>query len=235
MRAFLGLRDGVHYRREAFTRGLERCGYTVVHEITNKPRDGDLLVLWNRYGPGGHAADIFEARGLPVLVAENATWGNDFAAERWYSLWRGRHNTAGNFPVGDLERWDALGVELQSWRPAGGEVVGLPQRGIGPVGTAMPRGWVPRGCDRIRHHPGTGDCVPLEKDLARASRVITWGSGAAVKALTWGIPVTSYMPDWCAQQDNTDAGRLAMFRRLAWAQWRLAEIESGEAFRCLLS
>jgi hypothetical protein len=42
------------------------------------------------------------------------------------------------------------------------------------------------------------------------------------------------MPQWIGEQDNTDAGRLAMFQRLAWAQWRLSEIESGFAFRWLL-
>ncbi len=42
------------------------------------------------------------------------------------------------------------------------------------------------------------------------------------------------MPHWIGEQDNTDAGRLAMFRRLAWAQFRMAEIESGEAFARML-
>jgi hypothetical protein len=65
--------------------------------------------------------------------------------------------------------------------------------------------------------------------------VITWGSGAAVRALLRGIPVESHMPNWIAAQDNTDAGRLAMFRRLAWANWRLSEIADGVPFRRLLS
>lgn len=59
-------------------------------------------------------------------------------------------------------------------------------------------------------------------------------SGAALQALLWGIPVASEMPDWIGAQDNTDAGRLAMFRRLAWAQWTLEEISDGLPFRSLL-
>jgi hypothetical protein len=70
--------------------------------------------------------------------------------------------------------------------------------------------------------------------LAKASKVVTWGSGAAIKALMMGIRVESHMPNWIGEQDNTDEGRLAMFRRLAWANWRLSEIESGQAFRWLL-
>jgi hypothetical protein len=40
----------------------------------------------------------------------------------------------------------------------------------------------------------------------------------------------SEMPHWVAEQDNTPEGRIEMFRRLAWAQWEIREIESGEAF-----
>jgi hypothetical protein len=74
----------------------------------------------------------------------------------------------------------------------------------------------------------------VEADLANAAKVVTWGSGAAIQALLMGIPVISEMPGWIGEQDNTDAGRLAMFRRLAWAQWRHEEIGSGEAFHWLL-
>jgi hypothetical protein len=69
----------------------------------------------------------------------------------------------------------------------------------------------------------------------RTGRCITWGSGAAVKALLWGIRVESHMPDWIAQQNNTDEGRLAMFRRIAWAQWTLDDFASGYAFARLLA
>ena len=110
----------------------------------------------------------------------------------------------------------------------------LPQRGIGARPTAMPGGWTKGHKGRVRAHPGQRDCIPLEEDLKDCGKVITWGSGAAIKALMWGIPVESYMPKWIGKQDNTDAGRLAMFRRLAWAQFRLSEFESGEAFARML-
>ncbi len=238
MRAWLNLRSGLPERREAFTAGLIRLGYAVIDGTTQSPKDGDVLVTWNRINVGHASALAFEARGLPVLVAENAAWGNEFAGRHWYSLARGQHNTAGRFPVGGAERWDSLGIELQDWR-ARGETVLLPQRGIGAAPTAMPRGWehgaLCRYGGRVRRHPGTGSGIPLERDLANAGRVVTWGSGAAIKALLWGIPVISEMPGWIGEQDNTEAGRLAMFRRLAWAQARVDEIESGEAIARLLA
>lgn len=221
MRALLNLRYTLPERRAAFERGLKRIG------------DPEVYVTWNRIGAADQVAKQYEERGVPVIVAENAAWGNDFAGGRWYSLARGTHNTAGRFPIGGTERFDRLGVELAPWR-TGGERVVLPQRGIGPAGVAMPRDWPAQQRGRVRRHPGTGACIPLEQDLAAAGEVVTWGSGAAVKALMWGIRVESHMPNWIGEQDNTDAGRLEMLRRLAWAQWTLTEIEGGEPFERLL-
>lgn len=221
MRALLNLRYTVPERRAAFEKGLKRIG------------DPEVFCTWNRIGASDQTAKEYESRGLPVIVAENAAWGNDFSGQYWYSLARSMHNTAGRFPLGGADRFDALGVDVKPWRE-GGERVVLPQRGIGPAGVAMPRDWPARQAGRVRSHPGTRACVPLEQDLARAGEVVTWGSGAAIKALMWGIHVESHMPNWIGEQDNTNAGRLAMFRRLAWAQWTLEEIESGEPFERLI-
>jgi hypothetical protein len=257
VRAYLCLRPGVHYRREAFAAGLEACGYTVVQAVPLRPRLGDVLVIWNRYRDNARAADRFEAAGLPVLVAENGYLGNDFAGSRWYAIARNQHNGAGTWEVGGPERWDSLGVPLQPWRPPDGETIILPQRGIGPPGVAMPADWPSRTLDklkahgiraRIRPHPGQGPALPLEVDLSNASRVVTWGSGAAIKALAWGCETFADFSEWIARpaalpvsalieghSKRDDAARLAVFRRLAWAQWRLDEIASGAAFEWLLN
>lgn len=211
-----------------FNRGLLAAGYTPA-----PPQTCDVLLIWSRYGRFSAAAKLAEARGARVIVAENATWGNEFAGHRWYSLWRGLpHVNRGLRPLGP-ERWASLGFQPAPWRSGGTESVGLAQRGIGPPGIASPRD-LRLPCDRVRPHPGIRPAKPLEDDLRNAREVVTWGSGAAVKALLWGIPVKSMLPDWAAEQDNTDAGRLAMLGRLAWGQWRHSEIESGEAFEHVL-
>lgn len=208
----------------------------MVDGLTSRPKKGDILVTWNRIREGHTIACRFEDQGLPVLVAENASWGNGFAGDHWYTIARNAHNTAGRFPVGEVDRWDCLNIRLDRWRKSG-ETVILPQRGIGNVGQ-MPLDWPARALKkhggRIRKHPGQGPAIPLEQDLRQAGRVVTWGSGAAIKALLFGIPVTSEMPHWIGEQDNTDQGRLDMFRRLAWAQWTLEEIAHGTPFRWLL-
>lgn len=237
MRAWLNLRHQQSDRAESFSKGLRRLGYVVEHGLTFTPGPRDLMCSWNRIGDGDRAARIFEMQGLPVLVAENASWGNGFMGRKWLTLARNFHNTAGRFPVGGPERWDSLGMDLKPWRSEG-ETVFLPQRGIGPQETAMPRDWLARAQrrfqGRVRHHPGKSVAKPLEQDLARCAQVVTWGSGGAIQALMWGISVYADMPNWIGHQDNTDAGRLAMFRRLSWAQFERHELEDSAAFARLL-
>lgn len=233
MRALLNLRYTTDERARMFRAGLESLGYTVLLGQSGTPEPGDLFITWNRIGHADHTANQFVSAGARVLVVENASWGNEFAGDNWYHIAENYHNTAGCFPVGDSARWDSIGVELQPWRTKG-ETVILMQRGIGKHGS--PVGWS-NGIDvRRRPHPGRNkSSMPLDQDLAHAGKVVTWGSGAAIKALMMGIPVESKMPNWIGQQDNTDEGRLAMFRKLAWAQWRHGEIESGEAFRWVMT
>lgn len=254
MNAWLNLREGVHYRREAFVSGLESLGYTVQSGLTFTPGPQDILICWNRYSQKDTAARAFESAWRPVLVAENGYLGNDFAGSRWYAISRTHHNGAGKWPQGGPERWDSLNVPLAPWREPGGEIVVLPQRGIGPAGVAMPRDWLARteaqlaGMKyRVRRHPGVTQCISLEDDLRNASAVVTWGSGAALKALTMGIPVYSDMQNWIGYmaalplkalkqglRKTDDVARREVMRSVAWAMWRLEEITDGTAFRRLL-
>ncbi|MCK5446246.1 MAG: hypothetical protein KAI73_11535, partial [Rhodospirillaceae bacterium] len=190
-------------------------------------------------GAGHNVAKIFERNGLKVLIAENASWGNAFAGQRWYHMARNFHNSQGRFYIGEDARFDRLGIDLKPWRITPGETIILPQRGIGTDPIRMPNGFarkaVKRHGGRVRRHPGKRKTLSLEDDLVACSKVITWGSGAAIKALRMGIPCISYMPNWIGEQDNTDQDRLRMFRELAWAQWRHKEIENGTAFDYLLN
>ncbi len=218
MRPEISLRHDIPERVQAFREGLRHV-------------QGDVFVSWNRFGYNASRADAVEAAGGTVWVVENALWGNDFAGKKWLSVSRRYHNVWQ--PFGGPERWDSLGIQLAPFRSTG-ETVILAQRSIGHPKFRMPVGWAEdarrRYGGRIRLHPGKREWIPLETDLARCGRVVTWSSGAAVKALMMGIPVTSELPGWVAEQDNTEAGRLAMFRRLAWSQWTLEEIARGLPF-----
>jgi len=230
--AWLNERTKVVGRKEALVEGLRANGFSVQEGI---PRTvADVFVTWNRFGEADAVARAFERAGKRVIVIENSSW-NGLVPGRWLHIAPNRHNTAGVYRVGSPARWDALGVPLEPWREEGGETVALSQRGIGVPPTAMPKDWPMQQRCRVRRHPGRGATTDdLRRDLVRCSRVRTWGSAAAILALAWGVRVESDMPRWIGAQDNTDAGRVGMFRLLAWAQWRIEEIASGEAFRWVL-
>ena len=249
---YVGIKNSPHYRAEAFVTGLKKIGYVPC----SNPDRADLLVLWNRIGPGNTVAQRAEKRGASVLVAENAYLGNDFNGEIWYTISRNHHNGPGSWPIGASDRWDTCGTNLLPFRSGGDYVLVLAQRGIGEPGVAMPRDWelkIIRKLElvgetvKIRRHPGVVVKKPLLlEQLEHAKYVVTWGSGAAVKALAYGIPVFYGLKNWvmaeaCSHTDTIgkqpradEASRLSAFRKMIWCQWRLDEISSGTAFSRLL-
>lgn len=244
-RALNLIRPGLHRRRDAFDKGLQRLGYDLADESMT-PVAGDLVVMWNRYGGFNARAEQFEAVGGVVLIAENCPFGNDFLGGS-FSLARTHvAMTGGVWNRGPDDRWDGWGMKLEGWRDSGGDTVVLDQRGIGHPTVASPSGWadgVARNIGgRVRRHPGSGAPVlPLREDLRRASAVVTWSSAAALQALMLGVPVWYQHPSfagniaaapfwqWPAGRRCDDGLRLEAFRRLAWAIWTIPEIESGDA------
>lgn len=227
------LPDGPNYRREAFSTGLRAAGFTMAEFCV--PKEGDVLLLWNRHPKHEPIAKQFEAAGATVLVTENGYFGKEWAARKWFALAKGHHNGAGAWNQGPDARWDEWGAEIGAARGAEGETVILAQRGIGEPGVASPSWWAQsaqrRYGGRIRPHPGAvNNVADLLVDLKWASRVITWGSSAALLAMLDGIEVVSEFEKWIGK----GADRLAIFRRLIWAMWTSEEIESGQAFQWLL-
>lgn len=267
MRALCVLRAAPVYRRDAVFQGLRAAGYEVHTKMMPGLRASDIIVTWNRYGVPDQQAHMIERAGGRALIMENGYLGKELAGDSWYALSIGHHAGRGTWPGsgvpaaqwgmadggGACDRWDDLGIQLSPWREPGGETIVLHQRGIGEHGIASPHRWAEDLTPRIkgarmRVHPGSGNTTTLEHDVRKASEVITWASGAALRCLTMGIPVWYAMPSWIGAPASLplqerargvlplrdDAARLGMLRRLAWAQWRLSEIESGHAFRTIL-
>lgn len=256
MRAYNLIRALPHYRHDAFAAGLKACGYDVMQYWPERGAPGDVLVIWNRYYEYAELAKRFEKFGGLVLVAENGYLGVEWNGHRWYALSAHQHNGAGVWPRGDASRWERYGVELAPWRKPGREIVVLPQRGIGPEGVAMPAKWDTETCVRlgartrrpvrVRPHPGQNrPDVSLEQDLSNAWAAVTWGSGAAIKALAMGVPVFHGFDRWIGAKaakpletslDEPFLGdRLPMFHDLMWAMWTGEELATGEPFRKLIA
>lgn len=245
--AWIGLKSTPNYRRDSFASGFQKHGYQIDFNLPRTALPGDVLLVWNRAGAGDNAARLFERIGNTVLVAENGYLGKQLNGEVWYALSRSHHNGLGTWSTGDSSRWQQMQVDLKSFRTDGTEIVLLPQRGIGERGVAMPPWWINKAAaqmnGRIRYHPGLHSCIDLEQDLRNARAVYTWGSGAAIKALVYGVPVVYDLEGWIGAEAASRIGeplncnegkRQSMFERLAWAQWRLSEIEDGSAFERLL-
>ena len=109
---------------------------------------------------------------------------------------------------------------------------------------------------RVRPHPGNSPAKkPLAEDLAGAHACIIWSSSAGVHALVAGVPVICEAPYWICKESQVanmymvdamyrapdrlvghaiyNALREKAMHRLAWGQWHISEIESGEAFQAL--
>lgn len=241
------LHHSPYYRVHVFSEGLKKHGYRIIQDRNATPSTNDLLLLWNRNPPHELIAKKYENCNAKVLITENGFLGKSKA------LALNHHSGAGTWHVGNEDRWKALAIELKPWRKKGDHILVLPQRSIGELGVAMPRNWemsiLPKLKEaterpiRVRKHPGKNANIPIEQDLDNAWAVVTWASGAGIKAICNGIPVFHQLSKWIGAQAATTTldienpwmgDRLPMLKRLAWAQWSWQEIESGEAFKCLL-
>lgn len=266
--AYVLLRQQPQYRADAFREGLLAAGYEVVGAVPRfPPSPRDVLVIWNRYGRMNGYADTFETAGARVIVAENGALGRDAPNGPWYSVCIQNPVAAGIWYVPEADalreaRWEHISKEIGAgiceWRTGGREVIILAQRGIGPNGVRQPDGWHRRIAEqlraaghrvRVREHPGENPPrVSLEEDLQEARAVVTWASGAALKALLFGVPVFYGCTQWIGRDAalplNLERNRslaislperLPTFQRLAWCQWQIPDIAAGIPFSVLLS
>ena len=168
--------------------------------------------------------------------------------------WDGCHGSSRNYAPDPApsDRFDALGVEIKPWRrnPAG-DVVILGQTEFDPVAvpagrtTAWNQGLIAPaeavfGAGRVRYrpHPRYTDFKdrPLLVDCRGARRVITYSSTAAVETVLAGIPTqvlskrSIAWPVACHtfEEPEFTPDREQWAHQLAYRQWTLPEIESGE-------
>ena len=233
--AEIRIRREPYYRLDAITQGMNRLGFEIVPHA--RPAPGNVLVLWNRKaGRDDTDATAMEAAGGKVLVIENGYLQK--VDKTMYAVSLSEHHTGG--PVGDTDRFGPLGFELRHQEAAPfGFVLVCGQRGVGSPTMASPPQWAEKHAEslrrrgltaRVRPHPGNrAPSVPLKADLMGAGACHVWSSNAGVLARVLGYPVTSWAPHWICE-----GPREAAMQRMAWSQWSVPELATGEPFARLL-
>lgn len=260
-RAYVHLRDGVPYRLDAFVKGFTRLGYQTSVGAPREPvGPDDVAVVWNKSGRSRETIEQARVGGGALIVAENGYYGVDEDGIQNYALALDGHNGSGRWYVGDDSRLRRLGIEFKPWRPCSplaanqGRVLIAAQRGIGAPNMASPhnfaedvaakeraRGFSPT----IREHPGRHEATTtLLQDLEGVEALIVWSSNCATQALIEGVPVlyaaptiitaSAAYPYGPPRPPVSQTDRPKAFERLAWAQWSLGEIKSGEALQTLI-
>lgn len=217
--------------------------YAHTHELASRfeTEGGRVLVAENGYVGAGGSSPKFDVHPAGP------------APHHYYALALGGHNGQGTWHVGGPERWAALGIELRPWRTEGDHILVCPNRSFGQPGRIMPPTWADdvakrlakqtRRPVRIRRHPGNdAPKRPLEADLEGAWAVVVWSSNAGLHAMIRGIPTFVEAPFWVCRgaramgpvDEPVMPEREPHLHSMAWAQWTLAEIESGEPFQRLL-
>ena len=232
--------------RDKLIKGIQALNFETIDRPSSNPHRDDLLLLWNRLPTRNKDAEIYEKAGAKVVIAENGWIGKDT-----YAICLNHHNGAGYWRVKNESRWPSFGIEVKPWRTKGEHILVVPQRGIGVPPVAMPRDWTPKVLERLSAVTSRPIVVrypefrihPIEPEFRDAWAVVTWASGAGIKAIASGIPVFYEMPKWIGglaarmgidDLENPYLGeRDTMFHALSWAMWRPEEIERGDPFRCL--
>lgn len=225
MKAYCLIREGPHYRHEAFGAGLKAAGYQVLRQ--QRPhgigKPGDVLVIWNRYGDFHRTAVDFENCGGTVIVAENPYFGfkGDNGEPTGYALALHGHNGSGEWFPGDASRFEAMGVPVAPWQQNdNGHILVCGQRGIGSPRMASPPDWHNQAARKlagltkrrivVRTHPEGPQkpARPLAEDMAGAWAVVIWSSSSGIQALVQGIPVFFDAPHWICEKAAPQGLRL---------------------------
>lgn len=246
---YTGRADHQQTHARAFHSGLRRHGIDApVLSIASSPVECDLAVMWS----ARHKAHQSAARDY--LVMERGYLGD---RTLWTSLgFNGLNGRAEFRGCGGPERFERhFGADLKPWRRGGQYAVVMGQvPGDQSIDGVNIDAWYAsaivgaRECwDRVffRPHPLARKVAPpgvqiiegdLRSVLSGAGLVVTYNSNSGVDAVLAGCPTVaadrgSMAWDVSARDMQTvTPDRSEWAARLAWCQWTLEEIESGEAW-----
>lgn len=232
----------------AFCAGLRRHGIGApILSVTSAPVECDLAVMWS----ARHKAHQDAAR--EYLVMERGYLGD---RTKWTSLgFNGLNGRAEFRGIGGPERFARHFGSLKPWRRGGQYAVVMGQvPGDQSIEGVNIDAWYASaivdarevwGRVFFRPHPLARKVAPpgveiikgdLQSVLCGAGLVVTYNSNSGVDAVLAGCPTVAAdrgSMAWDVSARDMQAvkpDRCEWAARLAWCQWQLSEIESGEAW-----
>lgn len=240
------------YRRiaEAMSAGIQRCGDTaVIADVRGKLPPADAAVMW------GWKRHALLEQYRQFVYADLGYWGRDHYSRVCVNGWSPdqyvRDGLASN-------RFDRLGLSIKPWRTGGTEILiagcspkSAADHGLGYMAWEMKVAAALKDCglkvmyrpkpnDRMKR-PIKGVCYderPISEALAAAFAVVTHHSNVAVDALLAGLPVhceigaaaCMSVPLDRINEAKEPEGRAQFLHDVAWLQWTLDEMRSGECW-----
>lgn len=226
----------------AFGQGLDRAVWRHPHFWrSNEAESFDLVAVSGLWATNLDILRVYTARGVPVIVL-NLPYFRE-RPEYWQVSVDGLNRP----PMFDCQqdRFDALGLAIKA---KGGDAKGYTliacqnatdkSHGLSEADYAA---WEAAQDGKLRPHPHVAvSKTSLADDLAGASCVKTLCSTTGIDALLAGVPAVADLPERAAWGALSGAKlpsvkqRAALFSRLAYGQWTLDEMASGECARFLL-
>ncbi|MGH7026610.1 glycosyltransferase [Brevundimonas sp.] len=231
----------------AFARG---AGCRLAYAEDAEGAGPNIPVVWGVLRNSDRVVAAARAEGRDFFYTDHAYFGRGHYLN--YRITRNAHE-AGQVRDCPPDRAKALGLELSPWRRGDSTILVCPPTQYFMDAHGCPD-WLNetlatlRACtDRpveIRGKPVPGDpSEPLESALGRAYAIVTHSSNIAVEAAVAGVPVFVAPTSAAAPVGETDLTRIeqparpdreAWLSHLAYSQFTLDEIASGEAWRLLL-
>ncbi len=219
---------------EAFADGWGKVVWRHPHFWQGEVEQFDLVVLASLWAKNGAILDAYRARGIPVLVIDLGYVRHK--GHRQVSL-NGLNHAPTFVCKGD--RWDAMGVSVAAsgGDPSGYTLIAAQRPCDASHGftESAYNAWLAGQDGRIRVHPVEGvNIKTLAEDLAGAKILKTLCSTSGLESLIAGVPAVADAPDravWGELSSETlpsIADRLNLFHRIAYGQWTMDEMRSGE-------
>lgn len=212
----------------------------------------DAVIVDGLRERGADVLADFERRGIPVIVTDLGYIDRASGPTDIEGHWQVGIGGLNRLPSIDCppDRFAKLGVTLAPAQ-TGGNVTIIAGQHVGDAAHPFKTGaeiaaWAEEMATKIdgevvfRPHPRSPDVrpnlpfddLPLAESLARAKAVVAYTSNIGNDALLAGVQAIANGPAIWA--DVALDAREAYFAKLAYAQWTLAEIASGEAITFLV-